>query len=223
MNVFGIKGAAVRAGTAFALVFALSGCLSEGPLRGLGLGGDKPVSQSAGGAPATLKRAKVTPLQMADLAGGKVVVKGPRGYCIDPATLRRGLLGGFALIASCNAIAGEFAGADVEPVVMSVQLQSGLARKTAPNAEGLAVALAPEKALQKIDRDGLALVHMAGGGDKGLPNGDPKHWRGTMMINGYLVGLALYAPKGSPLAGGEGKVLIEALAKSLRLANDAKE
>lgn len=210
---------------AFGLVMVLAGCLAEGAGGALGFFSDKAVSQSAGGAGgvrATPKTSGVVPLKQAVLAGGKVVVQGPRGYCVDPATLRRGFGGGFALIAACNSLSGELSGADVEPVVMTVQVQSGLTRKEAPSAATMARALAPERALEKVDGDALSLVHMAGGGDRGLPMGDPKYWRGAMMINGYLVGLAVYAPKGSALAGKKGKRMIVSLAENLREASPTR-
>jgi hypothetical protein len=204
------------------LALVLPGCLGEGTDGGLGFLTDKSVSQTAGGVRAMPQAPKKTPLNHAVLAGGKVVVQGPRGYCVDPATLRRSFTGGFALIAACNTISGELSGADAEPVVMTVQAQPGLSRKDAPTAAELATALAPERALERVDGDGLSLVHMAGGGDKGLPQGDPRHWRGAMMINGYLVGLAVYAPKGSASAGKRGKRLILALAETLRAASPSK-
>ncbi|MCF3594924.1 hypothetical protein LZG00_13035 [Rhodobacteraceae bacterium LMO-12] len=221
----GVSHRALGPVMALGLMMALSGCLGEGAGGEFGFFSDKTVSQAAGGAGsarAKPQKPKVTPLRQAELAGGKVVVQGPRGYCVDPATLRRGFAGGFALIASCNSLTGEFSGADVEPVVMTVQVQSGLARKEAPTASAMASALAPERALERVDGDALSLVHMAGGGDKGLPTSDPKYWRGAMVINGYLVGLAVYAPKGSALAGKGGKRLIVDLAENLREASPTK-
>jgi len=219
------KGAsrrAVRPVLALGLVFAFGGCLSETTGGELGFFTDKAVSQSAGGVRATTQAREVKLLKRAELAGGKVVVQGPRGYCVDPATLRRGFTGGFALIAACNSLSGEMTGADVEPVVMTVQVQSGLARKDAPSAAAMAAALAPERAIERVDGDALSLVHMASGGEKGLPTSDPKYWRGAMMVNGYLVGLAVYAPKGSAYAGKRGKRLILQLAENLREASPTK-
>lgn len=226
MKTLGEMHGTLRAGLAACALVALSGCLSEAQLGELGLGrslgGSKTVTQAAGGAQAAPERPKVAPLKQAALAGGKVVVRGPRGYCVDPGSLRRGFTGGFALIAACNTIAGELSGADVEPVVMTVQVQPSLTKREAPLAASLAAAMAPAPALQKIDGDGVTLVHLAAGGDKGLPKGDPKHWRGAMMVNGYLVGFAVYAPRGSAMAGARGKRLILDLAENLRDASPVK-
>ena len=220
----GVSHRAMGPVLALGLVMALAGCLGEG--GGFGFLSEKAangaVSQAAGDLRATPRAAKKAPLAKAALVGGKVVVQGPRGYCVDPGTLRRGIGGGFALIASCNSLSGELSGVDVEPAVMTVQVQSGLTRKEAPSAGAMAAALAPERALERVDGDALSLVHMAGGGDRDLPMSDPKHWRGAMMINGYLVGLAVYAPKGSALAGKGGKRLIVDLAETLRDASPTK-
>ena len=90
-----------------------------------------------------------------ELAGGKVVVAPPRGYCVDPRSLRKGLTGGFALIASCNSLTGDYSGADVEPVLMTVQVQPGLLTRDLPGADDMATAMAPARALRKVDGDGL--------------------------------------------------------------------
>jgi len=42
-----------------------------------------------------------------------------------------------------------------------------------------------------------------------------------MMINGHVVGLAVYGPAGSPIAGAEGHRLLRALAATLRRQNQA--
>ena len=214
---------ALRAILAGAMIVALSACLGEGTGGdAFGFLTDKRVGQTAGGVRAAPRAPKKAPLQRAELAGGAVVVQGPRGYCVDPATLRRGLGGGFALIAACNSLSGQFTGADVEPVVMTVQVQAAVGRKDAPDAAAMAAALAPIPVLERIDGDGLSLLHLGAGGDAGLPTGDPKYWRGAMMINGYLVGIAVYAPKGSRTAGPRGRRVILALAEQLRAASPAR-
>lgn len=201
----------MRPGLAATLFLALAGCLGEGAGGGLGFAGQKPDS-SVG------RRA---PLASASLAGGKVVVAAPRGYCIDRNTLKSGPSGGFALIGSC-AVLGT-SGPDVEPVVMTVQAQPRLLRQEAPDAAALATAAAPAKVLERADGDGISMIHLAEGGDRVLGAGDGRYWRGAMLINGYLVGLALYAPKDSPAAGTRGKAYMLALAEALREASPIRD
>lgn len=197
-----VAGCVPETGGAFGFVSEKSAAEAQG----------KPVRAAA-------KPAGPEPLKRAELANGKIIVQGPRGYCVDPGSLKKGFGGGFALIAACNSLRGELAGADVAPVVMTVQVQPGFFKREMPTAAELATALAPAKVLRKVDGDGITLVQLAEGGNGGLPAGDPRHWRGTMLINGYFVGLALYAPKGSAQAGLGGKRLILALAENLRTAS----
>ena len=213
----------LRATFAAVLIAGLAGCLGEGSNGGFANGfGLLPAAASKPGSDSTSAAAddgRDRALRQATLAGGRLGVRGPRGYCVDPATLRRGLIGGFALIASCNSLSGGWASPDVEPVVMTVQVQPALNRRQPPSVAAMAAALAPLQALRTVEEDGLSLVHMASGGDAVLPRGDPKHWRGAMMINGHLVGLAVYAPRGSVFAGTRGQRLIRTLAQGLRAAN----
>lgn len=192
---------------ALGLIVVLAGCLGE-------TGG-----QGGFFAAKATDAARKPPLRQVALVSGKVLVVPPRGYCVDRRSLRRGLAGGFALIAACNSLTGDYSGADAEPVVMTVQVQPGLTRRDLPRAADLAAALAPARALREVDGDGLTLVQLDSGGDGGLPKGDPKHWRGAAMINGYLVGVALYAPKGNPLAGPRGERLIHALLENIMEAS----
>ncbi|MDU8929403.1 hypothetical protein RXV86_18570 [Alisedimentitalea sp. MJ-SS2] len=216
---------AQRGGQQSVLVLGLSlllaGCMGEGT-GALGFLAAKSEDKTAQAGNSSKNALVKAPPKTAELASGKVVVQAPHGYCIDPGSMKTGFAGGFALIAACgNLPGGRASGAD--PVVMTVQVQPGLFRRDLPSAEAMATVLAPAKALHKVDGDGLTLVHLNAGGDGGLPKGDPKHWRGAMVINGYLVGLALYAPKGSAMAAGQGKGLILQLAENLLQASPIRD
>jgi hypothetical protein len=77
--------------------------------------------------------------------------------------------------------------------------------------------------LNRIDGDGVSIVHVGAGGQEGIPGGDPAYWRGAMVINGHLTGLALYAPQGSRVARGQaGETLIIELAERVRAASIAR-
>ena len=71
----------------------------------------------------------------------------------------------------------------------------------------------------RVSSDGLALVHLDAGGELALPGGDPRYWRGGMVINDHLVSLAVYTPRGSRLAGASGRRFITDLARALRTAS----
>ena len=205
----------------------LAGCLGETPgsgkpVKGFGFLTPAKPEDAPTQAKATSASSTHNALRRAALASGRVVVAGPKGYCVDGSTLKSRSTGGFALLASCEILTNGKTGHSVDPAVMTVQVQPRGLRREAPDAETMASVLAPAQVLKHENGDGLALVHVASGGDRGLATGDPKYWRGTMMVNGHLVGLAIYAPKGSSMAGRQGRKLILALAESLREASPVK-
>jgi len=157
-------------------------------------------------------------LRKASLLGGDVVVRGPEGYCVDRRSLRHSDTSGFALLASCESLSG-VRGQPVEPVLMTVSVAPGGPEVQRPGATEIAALMAPAQVLAAHEDAGLALVNFASGGDKVLPGGDARHWRGGMVVNGHLVGLALYARKGGVMAGGDGRRMLTELARSIRRAS----
>ncbi|WP_297774320.1 hypothetical protein [uncultured Roseovarius sp.] len=157
-------------------------------------------------------------LRSVPLYGGDVVVEGPRGYCIDPTSLKRGLTGSFALLASCESLTGQV-GVIVEPAVMTVSVLPARGAAQQPDAASMARALAPVEVRVAEDGDGISLVQVMQGGQEALPGGDPVHWRAGMVINGHLLGLAVYGPKGGGVSGRMGREMLRDLAEALREAS----
>ena len=189
----------VRRAAGVVCVLALTGCIDLAGLASGGPQGERPSE----------------PLRQLSLYDGEVIVAGPRGYCIDADHMKRGVFGAFIPLASCESLRQQ-AGVGVEPGLLTVAV---LPRQTAdamPDAAELAASMEGDEALQTIDGDGLSIVQFATGGARALPGGDPRYWRAGMVINGHLVGLAVYAREGSPLAGRRGLRLIMALAEELR-------
>lgn len=151
-----------------------------------------------------------TPLRQAQFEGGAIVVAGPEGYCIDPVTLERRAGQGFALLASCQILSGG-EGAVVEPMMLTVTIGSAGAGRRLPSPEVMAAEAGQSEISGGGVRDGLSLVHLAAGGNRVLDAGDPRYWRGAFHQNGRLVILALYAPKGSALAGSDGAGMLQAV------------
>ena len=149
---------------------------------------------------------------------GAVVVTGPRGYCVDAASVRRGASGSFALMASCLSL-GQTGGVYADPAVMTVSVLQRAASGQAPDAQAMARALAPAEVRVAQDEDDLAVVQVMQGGDAVLPGGDPVHWRAGMIVNGHMVGLAVYGPEGQGVSGSEGLALVQALARAMRGAS----
>ncbi len=159
-----------------------------------------------GGAPA---------LSRAMFYDGDVTVAGPRGYCIDPQSVKRGASGSFALLASCESLTGT-AGVVVDPAVLTVLVLPRRVGVSQPNSAEMTRALAPDKVLLGFDGDGISLVHVASGGRAVLPKGDPSYWRAGMVINDHLIGLAVYGPEGGSVASDAGRDLLMDLAEELR-------
>lgn len=147
------------------------------------------------------------PLANATLAGGEIVVAGPRGYCIDPVTLSRGATRSFAVLASCNILSGGEEGIFVEPMMVTITVGPRLESPAIPAPEALASEVG-QTLVSGSARDGLTTALLAGGGAEVLDNGDPRYWRGAFVENGHLIGLALYAPEGSRFVGRDGAEML---------------
>ncbi|MEQ8902774.1 MAG: hypothetical protein RID11_17510 [Roseovarius sp.] len=149
---------------------------------------------------------------------GNVTVTGPRGYCIDRSSIKRGPAGRFALLASCESLTDQ-PGIAVEPAVLTVAVLPRAADARQPDTAAMTAALGADAVRETEDGDGIAIVHIAQGGDTVLPGGDPSYWRASMVINGHLVGLAAYGPKDGAIAGTGGRDLLRDLAETLRAAS----
>lgn len=155
------------------------------------------------------------------LYNGEVVVRGPRGYCLDADSIRRRASNQLVLMASCESLRGEL-GFSVPPALIVVNVSARRAGREQPSAAAIVASMAPKTPLEVVDGDGIALVHLDAGGERALPGGDPRYWRAGMALNGHFVSLAVYGPKGSPVAGVTGKRLIIDIAESLRDASPVK-
>ena len=169
----------------------------------------------------TVSRPVGDPLPQAPIAGGDILIKGPPGYCVEGRSLRNRASGGFALLASCHVMTGGKSGAEVAPAVMTVSAQAMAGGVQVPDRRALAQAFAPSQVLAQSSVKGLTMVHLGQGGDTAVPDADPRHWRGAMALNGYLVSLAVYGPKDSAEAGAAGSALLVELAEALRRARPA--
>ncbi len=154
------------------------------------------------------------PLKSVSLFAGDVMVSAPQGYCLDRSSLRQSAQGSFVLMASCANLSAA-PSARVPLAVITVAVLPAEADVNPPTAAELATAMAPSQPVQKVDSEHVSLVRLAKGGDAAVPGGDPSHWRGYLVVNDHLIGLALYAPKGSTLTGKHGKRMVSDLAKTL--------
>jgi hypothetical protein len=195
--------AARHRGIAFR-VLGLATCL---PLSACLDGADAPAGQDA--------------LRTITFYDGAVTIDSPRGYCIDRTSVRHDADGRFALLASCESLTGE-PGVAVAPAVMTVAVLPRTDETAPPDAAAMAQAVGPGTVQRAEEDDGITLVRVAQGGEAVLPEGDPAHWRASLMLNGHVVGLAAYGPKGGEIAGSQGRELLRALGATLRAAEDGR-
>ena len=107
----------------------------------------------------------------------------------------------------------------VTPAVITVSVLPFDAKAEQPSAQDMRRSLAPSKALDLIDGDGISLIHLADGGDEGVPGGDARYWRASLLVNGHVVGLAAYGSQGSDVAGRGGRNLLIDMAEHIREAS----
>ncbi len=158
------------------------------------------------------------PLKAVSLFQGDVVVAGPEGYCVDRDSVKQRAKGSFVLLASCESLSGK-RGRNVPPAVMTVSVLPQSTTAVRPMPAELAGNMTPVKS---VTRDDLSLVYLPAGGNVSVPGGDPKYWRGGMVLNGYTIGLAVYGLAGSSASGAVGKQLITGLAARLRRASPVR-
>lgn len=169
------------------------------------------LSGAAGSAPDSAGQT----LKQISLYNDEVVITAPRGYCLDATHVKRGTFGAFIPIGSCESLTGQ-AGIPVEPGLITVSVLPRQSDRAMPSASDIAASMPGDEPLQTIDGDGLSIVHFATGGARALPGGDSRYWRGGMVVNGHLMGLAVYGPQDSPLADQQGLRLLLDLAEELR-------
>lgn len=101
------------------------------------------------------------------LYDGAVVVRGPRGYCVDADNVRRQPSSRLVFLGSCESLSGE-PGVTVPLALIAVNVAGKQSGRTQPAAATIAASAAPKKPLAAIDADGLALVHLDAGGELAL-------------------------------------------------------
>lgn len=169
------------------LLGCLSGCAEDGSV--LPLLADKTAPP-------------VFSLKKAELAGGKVTVVPPEGYCIDAKSLGRA----FAALALCGA--GEKRGGD-GLITVSVTVPSPAAEPAAVLAH-----LSPDTRSTETTDPGFVLTKMR---RADAPTGAmTPDWRGVAPMENALVSMAVFAADGSDLSGEKGGELLRELVQNMR-------
>lgn len=159
-------------------------------------------------------------LRSAEVAGGDVVVSGPAGYCIEGRSLKKRTRYGFALLARCDILSGGEIGTPVALAMLTVTItpfgEGAAAPADLPDAKTLATEFPATQVLSAEDITSVRVLHLAQGGDSFAPGADTRQWRGAFLLNGYLVSMAAYGPKGSSVADKGGRALLLEMAKTIR-------
>lgn len=153
------------------------------------------------------------------LRAARMTVAGPPGYCIDPDSVTDTNEGSFAILASCNILSDGEEGAPVEAALMTVSVGRPGSGRQVPASSEIAASMGAAMIGGK-DLGTFAVAHLQTGGKDLLENGDERHWRAAFSYRNRLVGLALYAPAGSPLAFSEsGADLLAKLREAIETAS----
>jgi hypothetical protein len=89
---------------------------------------------------------------------------------------------------------------------------------TPPGLPELATAL-QTSLLENRELSAVTAGLMATGGANAFQGSDPRHWRGAFLIGDKLIGLALYAPVGSPQVGMQGAAFLNTVSSRIRASS----
>ncbi len=175
-----------------------------------------------------------SPPQTQTVAGGAVVVAGPRGYCIDRAGSRAAADSSFVLLGSCAAISGDAsAPRPLFPAVLTVTVapkppgtgaiadQAGILERYFAAPEGRAAMARdgdPESVeiVETMTRDGLFIVHAR---DRLAETDDaltPDRWRAIFDLNGQIVNASVTGMDIRPITRDVGLALVSRFAARIR-------
>ncbi len=144
-------------------------------------------------------------LAQAPMAFGVVTLVPPTGYCIDGESLRPR----FALLARCDKLGADGGGRGAPIGVMTVSVAQARGTGTLPTPTQTAAAFGLRDVSALVAND-TSVVFRATGDAIG-PDMSPDHWRGSALVNGQVLGIALYGPADGAAITREGRALVAEL------------
>lgn len=185
--------------TALALL-ALSGCEAGQGFGTLSL-------RSPEGAEDTL------PLARARMSGGAIMLVPPSGFCIDRASIDKD----FALLAHCEALGGPVTDPNAPLGVISVSMLPVAPDGPLPTITEIARAAALNEISDASEGPAQLVFHARGPApQEGLSE---RHWRGAMLLNDRMVGVAFYEPAGARATDRAGRAVVTSLLERTRAAS----
>lgn len=156
------------------------------------------------------------PLTRATLGGGDIILQGPKGWCIEPSSLRARQGDNFASLAGCHALTQGSSGAPVPYGILTVAVSAPRAPGDVDVQQALRQGVSDRSLLSTRIENGVALVHLAPGRSANAEGlGDP-HWRAVFVQGRRVVMLAAYGPDKGEISGETGGRLMLALARAIR-------
>ncbi|HGG04639.1 MAG TPA: hypothetical protein ENK28_04220 [Aliiroseovarius sp.] len=200
-------------------------------------GGGSAVGGGAGGGGLFGARESnaATGQQTIRLAGRKILVQGPDGFCVDPASRLENRQGGFVVLGSCAALSGnDQAPSPARPAVLTVSV-SPMPRDVATTTAGLQDFLATEDGQSQLVASGAAeiLSVQSSGGVQVIHARDTsptrpaaladEYWRGFIVVRGYLLSLTVSATASSAISDQYGRQMLLAFVNSMQNANPERQ
>lgn len=152
------------------------------------------------------------------LAGGAIILAAPDGYCIDRRSVKYSRSAGFAIMARCDTLGvrGFFGSYDL--AIITITTQPHLNGERVPSPSQVARSAGTFKVLAQSKGDDFSLVRLSGGPSR-MEGVSDVHWRGAFVVNEQLIGVGLYAPKGSPVLRANGATVLREMAFRTRQAS----
>ncbi len=179
---------------------------------------------------------KPAPARMA-VAGGRVVIGGPSGYCVDPGESHDGAEAAFVLLGSCASISGSFrALMPKKPGILTASVSaeetdqvafeasfppmaaflSSKAGRAALSRAGKAESV---RILSVTSEGGIIYVHAEDRASAPGQSLDPDYWRALMVVNGRIVTLSVLALTDRPLEASAKRALLDGFVRQVRAIN----
>lgn len=167
---------------------------------------------NTGGVIGNIGAVENTAVPQAQMAFGAVTLIPPKGYCVDTRTLSQQ----FAMLARCDVLGAPDDVSDTPLGMIAVSFADVGEADTLPSPEQTAQALGlTEVSDQVVEED---RVFFRANGQAPIRQMAPQHWRGNALIAGYVVGLALYGPKGGRALSAEGQNLLNTLVSQTQVS-----
>ncbi len=150
------------------------------------------------------------PLSQTKLAGGDITLVAPRGFCIDSKSVQRQ----FAIMARCDALGVPQAAEDAPLAFIIVSIQPASPDATLPTVQHVATASRLRNVTDPQIQQGQVTFRASGATP--VEGVSATHWRGTTLVGGHIVAVALYGPAEGRALSGEGRSIVSAVMSNTR-------